>query len=79
MYFIRMLDSDLSGIKWNDILKWMQDNVYMQETKYPDLFFGASHHAPKQIYYESDGDHDGYWVFTFRDESDKVKFILRWL
>ena len=30
-------------------------------------------------YYEPDGDHDGYWVFTFEKEEDKVKFILQWM
>ncbi len=27
--------------------------------------------------YEPDGDHDGTWVFSFRKEEDKVKFILQ--
>ena len=79
MYFVRMLDSDLSSIDWNEILEWMKHNVHMTGSK-SEQMFGHSHDTPrKQIYYESDGDHDGYWVFPFRDEGDKVKFILRWL
>ncbi len=29
--------------------------------------------------YEPDGDHDGYWVFKFKKEEDKVRFILQWM
>lgn len=32
-----------------------------------------------KIIYESDGDHDGYWIFYFERNDDKVEFILRWL
>lgn len=29
--------------------------------------------------YEPDGDHDGSWIFSFRREEDKVRFILQCL
>ncbi len=79
MYFIRMLDSEISSIEWRGMIAWMQENVTMQPNA-TDQIFGHQHDIPKkQIYYESDGDHDGYWVFTFANEDDKVKFILKWL
>ena len=79
MHFVRMLDSEISTIYWRDMLKWMQENVTMAPNSTDQIFGHKDDNPKKQIYYESDGDHDGYWVFTFANESDKVKFILRWL
>ena len=79
MHYVRKLDSEISTIHWRDMLLWMQENVDMKSDS-TGKFFGRQDDVPKkQIYYESDGDHDGYWVFTFLNEGDKIKFILRWM
>ena len=74
MHNIKILDSELTSIEWRSMLDWMQENI-----KNDLPVYGLYGNRPKQVTYEPDGDHDGFWVFTFTDESDRVKFILKWM
>ena len=73
MYNIKILDSELPADEWRSMLDWMKENIKS------DLPLYGLTRRQKQVTYEPDGDHDGFWVFTFTDESDRVKFILKWM
>ena len=62
-YQVRILDSELQFDNFVEALTWMRER---KTDNYSAI-------------YEPDGDHDGYWIFQFENEEDKVEFILRWL